>query len=240
MTRRLQRPAAARAEGHHVRGRAALHPGPAARRASSPRPAAASCSMPLPVGLVYDPAGKVVARPRHRRAARAAAPVRHRSPRTGSARATVQGVQRRRAAVPGARYRTGAAQGRAGLEAAAALRGCCGSCTTPATPARSSTAGAANSLDRHGKKSYQLVPREQWIALHPRRPPRLHQPGPVRGQPASCCRPTPPRTAATAPPGPAREGPALLQGLVICGRCGQRMTVRYHPRRGVEVPDYLA
>jgi Recombinase zinc beta ribbon domain len=28
--------------------------------------------------------------------------------------------------------------------------------------------------------------------------------------------------------GPAREGPALLQGLVICGKCGNRMTVRYH------------
>src|SRR5205807_55903 len=28
--------------------------------------------------------------------------------------------------------------------------------------------------------------------------------------------------------GPAREGPALLQGLVICGRCGNRMTVGYH------------
>jgi DNA invertase Pin-like site-specific DNA recombinase len=27
--------------------------------------------------------------------------------------------------------------------------------------------------------------------------------------------------------GAAREGAALLQGLVICGRCGQRMTVRY-------------
>jgi hypothetical protein len=38
--------------------------------------------------------------------------------------------------------------------------------------------------------------------------------------------------------GPAREGPALLQGLVICGRCGRRMTVRYHTRRGVEIPDY--
>ena len=24
---------------------------------------------------------------------------------------------------------------------------------------------------------------------------------------------------------PAREGPALLQGLILCGRCGQRMTV---------------
>jgi DNA invertase Pin-like site-specific DNA recombinase len=28
--------------------------------------------------------------------------------------------------------------------------------------------------------------------------------------------------------GPAREGPALLQGLVVCGRCGRRMTIRYH------------
>ena len=39
--------------------------------------------------------------------------------------------------------------------------------------------------------------------------------------------------------GPAREGPALLQGLVICGRCGKRMTVRYHARAdGSLVPDY--
>ena len=28
--------------------------------------------------------------------------------------------------------------------------------------------------------------------------------------------------------GPAREGPALLQGLAVCGRCGRRMTIRYH------------
>jgi DNA invertase Pin-like site-specific DNA recombinase len=41
--------------------------------------------------------------------------------------------------------------------------------------------------------------------------------------------------------GPPREGPALLQGLVICGRCGQRMTVRYHERRhGTRLyPEYL-
>lgn len=38
--------------------------------------------------------------------------------------------------------------------------------------------------------------------------------------------------------GPAREGTALLQGLVICGVCGRRMSVRYHTRRGVDVPDY--
>ncbi|MDX2683658.1 recombinase family protein [Streptomyces sp. NY05-11A] len=39
---------------------------------------------------------------------------------------------------------------------------------------------------------------------------------------------------ATAP----REGPALLQGLVICGRCGRRMTIGYHLRQDREVSDY--
>ncbi len=39
--------------------------------------------------------------------------------------------------------------------------------------------------------------------------------------------------------GPAREGPALLQGLVVCGKCGRRMSVRYHSRcDGTLVPDY--
>lgn len=39
---------------------------------------------------------------------------------------------------------------------------------------------------------------------------------------------------------PPREGPALLQGLLICGICGERMTVRYHQRGGQRiVPDYL-
>jgi DNA invertase Pin-like site-specific DNA recombinase len=39
---------------------------------------------------------------------------------------------------------------------------------------------------------------------------------------------------------PPREGPALLQGLVLCGHCGERMTVRYHQRGGQRiVPDYL-
>jgi DNA invertase Pin-like site-specific DNA recombinase len=38
---------------------------------------------------------------------------------------------------------------------------------------------------------------------------------------------------------PPREGPALLQGLLLCGRCGKRMTVRYHSRRGKLFPDYV-
>jgi DNA invertase Pin-like site-specific DNA recombinase len=39
--------------------------------------------------------------------------------------------------------------------------------------------------------------------------------------------------------GPPREGPALLQGLVVCGRCGGQMTVRYHHYRCGLVPDYV-
>ena len=39
--------------------------------------------------------------------------------------------------------------------------------------------------------------------------------------------------------GPVREGPALLQGLVVCGFCGTRMSVAYHNhKRGLE-PDYI-
>jgi DNA invertase Pin-like site-specific DNA recombinase len=38
---------------------------------------------------------------------------------------------------------------------------------------------------------------------------------------------------------PPREGPALLQGLAICGRCGRRMQVQYHERRGHLYPDYV-
>lgn len=38
------------------------------------------------------------------------------------------------------------------------------------------------------------------------------------------------------PPG---EGPALLQGLVVCGVCGRRMTLRYHVRDGRLTPTYV-
>lgn len=39
--------------------------------------------------------------------------------------------------------------------------------------------------------------------------------------------------------GPAREGPALLQGRVLCGLCGTRMGVHYVTEAGVSVPTYV-
>lgn len=38
--------------------------------------------------------------------------------------------------------------------------------------------------------------------------------------------------------GPPREGPALLQGLVVCGKCGRAMSLCYHRRGGRLTPDY--
>ena len=39
--------------------------------------------------------------------------------------------------------------------------------------------------------------------------------------------------------GPPREGPALLQGLAICGVCGRNMMVHYRTRKAGQVPDYV-
>jgi len=38
---------------------------------------------------------------------------------------------------------------------------------------------------------------------------------------------------------PPREGPALLQGLAVCGICGSRMVVHYYDRKGRTVPQYV-
>jgi DNA invertase Pin-like site-specific DNA recombinase len=39
---------------------------------------------------------------------------------------------------------------------------------------------------------------------------------------------------------PPREGPALLQGIVVCGKCGRRMTIKYHTRTAGDLhPTYV-
>ena len=66
----------------------------------------------------------------------------------------------------------------------------------------------------------------------------LPQLGGVRDQsghaPGECAEPR-----SGSPAESAREGVALLQGLVICGRCGERMTVRYIVCQGHPAPYYV-
>ena len=88
-----------------------------------------------------------------------------------------------------------------------------------------------------GRKTMISLPREQWFAFFP----NAH-PGYITFEQFEANQATLLGNAQAQgrerDKGPAREGPALLQGLAICGNCGRRMSVRYHIRRGLEVPDY--
>ena len=174
--------------------------------------------MPLPVGLVYDPAGKVVLDPdagvqhaiRH-----LFATVRpHRlGPRRWCKPFTADGLL---FPVPGPHRRP---QGRAGLDAAAALAGA----AHPAQPALRRrvrlrppprTPGRRRQEDRR-HPAPRAVDRAD-----PRRPPRLHHLGPATRPTRSCCWPTPPPTATTAPPAPPAKGPPCCRASPSAGAAG--------------------
>ena len=89
-----------------------------------------------------------------------------------------------------------------------------------------------------GKVSARAVPREQWLAFLPDSHPGYITPQQFELnerrllQNAQCY-------SADRMNRPPREGCALLQGMVICGKCGKRMTLRYHYRKKGLVPDYV-
>ena len=188
----------------------------------------------LPIGLVYDPVGKVVLDPD----AGVQQAVRHlfsTFSRTGSARATVQAFRDEGLSFP-ARVRTGVHKGELTwmpLRHWRVLR-------TLHNP-RYAGAFAYGRLrvrkNAAGKLSTEKVPRENWTALiHDAHPGYITWEQFELNQEALAANAA--AHAREGDRGPAREGPALLQGLAICGRCGRRMTVGYHHRRGVEVPSY--
>jgi DNA invertase Pin-like site-specific DNA recombinase len=191
--------------------------------------------VPLPVGLVYDPADRVVLDPD----AGVAQAVRHlfaTFARTGSARAVVQIFAHEDLLFP-TRVRSGAHKGELAWTPLLHWR-------VLRTLHNPRYAGAFV-FGRHrcrstpgGGFSSQLLPREQWTSLildaHPgyisfdtfeENQAKLLSNAQAHGKDRRA--------------GPAREGPALLQGLCVCGRCGRRMTLRYNNLRGVERPVYI-
>jgi DNA invertase Pin-like site-specific DNA recombinase len=190
--------------------------------------------MALPVGLVTDPAGRVVLDPD----AGVQHAVRHlftTFARTGSARAVVQAFNAEGLLFP-ARVRFGLHKGELAwmpLRHWRVLR-------TLHNPRYAGAFVYGRRRERrapNGKARHETLPRDQWTALIPDAHDGYiswdqfehHQTLLAANAQAHSIE----RAA-----GPAREGPALLQGLAVCGRCGRRMTVRYHLRRGVEIPDY--
>ena len=189
----------------------------------------------LPVGLVYDPADRVVLDPdagvqealRHLFATFAHA---------GSARAVVQTFADDKLLFP-TRARSGAHKGELAFIALTHSR-------VLACLHNPRYAGAF-AFGRHrwrttssGTASCELVPREEWISLIPdAHPGYISFATYEQNQQTLLANAQAHGTDRTA--GPPREGPALLQGLAVCGRCGRRMTVRYNNLRGVERPVYI-
>ncbi len=88
-----------------------------------------------------------------------------------------------------------------------------------------------------GKASSRQLPREEWTSFIPGAHPgyiTLDQyEANIAKLAANAAAHGRDRTA-----GPPREGTALLQGIIVCGRCGGRMTVRYHTRGSRQLPTY--
>ncbi len=89
-----------------------------------------------------------------------------------------------------------------------------------------------------GQHRSHALPPEQWQALIPDAHPGYISWAEYEEN-LRCLRENAQAHGAERRKSPPREGPALLQGLAICGVCGERMTVRYHVRNGQTTPDYV-
>jgi DNA invertase Pin-like site-specific DNA recombinase len=91
---------------------------------------------------------------------------------------------------------------------------------------------------KHGASVYKKLPRDEWIALL-----RDAHPGYLSWEEfennQELLRDNSAAHGGDRRRSPAREGPALLQGMTICGICGLRMTVRYRQWKGKLLPIYV-
>jgi DNA invertase Pin-like site-specific DNA recombinase len=191
--------------------------------------------VPLPVGFVYDPAGRVVLDP-DVEVRGAIAHLFATFERTGSARATVKAFSVEDVKFP-VRVHSGADKGTLAWLPLAHHR----VLQVLHNPRYTGAFVYGRRRERRlpdGTNRHINLPRDQWTALIPdahagyitwddyeRNLARLAECAQARGE-----------DRRSSPP---REGPALLQGIVVCGRCGKRMTVRYHTRHGQQIPEYI-
>ena len=190
--------------------------------------------MGLPVGLAYDGAGHVVLDPD----AGVQQALRHLFAvfdRTGSARAVVAAFAAEKLLFP-VRIGTGPRKGELAwmpLTHWRVLR----TLHNPRYAGAFAYGRRREAVAVNGKKTMQPLPRDQWTALIPGAHPGYITWETYEANQKILLGNAAARGADRAA-GPAREGTALLQGLAICGKCGRRMTIRYHARGGTEVPDY--
>jgi hypothetical protein len=190
--------------------------------------------MKLPIGFVHDPTGKVVLDPD----LQVQAAIRtffETFRRTGSATSTVRTFREQGLLLP-RHVSSGPHQGELAwgpLLHWRALRTLKNPCYAGAFVFGRSQARRTP----HGTEQRIQLPREQWHTLI-----RDAHPGYISWEEyeenlrqlhdnAQAC-------GADRRHGPPREGPALLQGLAVCGRCGGRMTIRYYVSHHEVLPEY--
>jgi DNA invertase Pin-like site-specific DNA recombinase len=188
---------------------------------------------PLPIGLLYDAAGHVVLDP-DKQVQQAVRMLFVTFRRTGSAMATVKSFRQHGLKFP-RRVKHGPNKGEVlwgELEHARAL-------WVLHNPRFAGAFFYGRTRQRkQGVGRYKKLPREEWIALL-----RDAHPGYISWKDFERNQELLLENAAAhggdRKRSPPREGPALLQGLVICGSCGMRMTVRYRRWKGVLFTIYV-
>jgi hypothetical protein len=190
--------------------------------------------MPLPVGLVYDEDDRVVLEP-DQQVQESLRVFFETFERTGSAWATVRAFRRQSLKFP--------RRGQAGTGEITwrelTLHIALDTLHNPRYAGVFCFGRTRGWKDGEGKRHFQQLPREQWRFLKQDAHPGYitwdrfltHQERLIHNHQA--------HGGWDRPAGPPREGPALLQGLVLCGKCGRPMTVRYHQRGGRLTPDYV-
>ena len=194
----------------------------------------AELKIPLPIGLVYDEDQRVILDP-DQQVQQALRLFFATFERTGSAWATVQAFQRENLKFP--------RRGQAGAGEVAWQELTYGITLDTLHNPRYAGAfcfGRSHTWkDAQGKLHCRELPREKWRVLKPAAHPGYitweqytnHQQRLLENHQAN--------GDGESKAGPPREGPALLQGLVLCGKCGRSMTIRYHQREGRLLPDYV-
>jgi DNA invertase Pin-like site-specific DNA recombinase len=189
----------------------------------------------IPIGFVYGPNGKVVLDP-DRQIQESVRVFFETFRRTGSALATVKAYRAQGLTFP-RRIHTGPHRGEILWEPMVYTR----AVWLLHNPRYAGAFFFGRTRSRRGKAlggRYLRLPREEWVALLPGTHPgyisweEFEENQRRLRENAQAC-------GAERRKSPPREGPALLQGLVICGKCGERMSVRYHQRRGRPIPDYM-
>ena len=189
--------------------------------------------IPLPVGLVYDPLGRVVLDP-DAQVQNSLRLLFDTFARTGSACATVKHFGEEKLDFP-IRLRRGPHKGELHWQALRHSR----ALQVLHNPRYAGAFAFGRTRQRRrpgGGIEGKRLPREEWTALIIDAHPGYISWERFEANQRQLRDNTQSRGADR--PSTAREGSALLQGLALCGVCGHRMTVRYHTRRGRQLPDY--